>query len=122
TIDAVKRFAQHRKNYDNIERFWFQPIKNENLNEVEQRLIHEAELQGLLLTNKTFVSSIIGNTDLDLIILPIEQDDWFENNIELSNDDYDLYSTVETKHIIKYRRNFDKLKMVSDYQQIKRIL
>ncbi len=121
-IDAVKRFAQHRKNYENIERFWFQPVKKENLNEVEQRLIHDAEMKGLLLTNKTFVSNIIGDTDLDLIILPTEQEKWLENNIELSNDGYDLYSTIEPKYIIKYRRNFDKLKQVDNYPQLKRIL
>lgn len=121
-IDAVKRFAQHRKNYDNIERFWFQPVKKEHLNEVEQRLIHEAEMQGLLLTNKTFVSNIIGDTDLDLIISATEQENWLENDIELSNNHYDLYSTVEPKYIIKYRRNFDKLKQIENYGQLKRIL
>lgn len=121
-IDAVKRFAQHRKNYDNIERFWFQPIKKENLNEVEQQLIHEAEMQGLLLTNKTFVSNIIGETDLDLLISRTEQENWLENDIELSNDGYDLYSTVAPKHIIKYRRNFDNLKQVESYSLLKRIL
>jgi len=121
-IDAVKRFAQHRKNYDNIERFWFQSIKKENLNEVEQRLIHEAEMQGLLLTNKTFVSNIIGETDLDLLISMTDQENWLENDIELSNDGYDLYSTVDPKHIIKYRRNFDNLKQVESYSLLKRIL
>lgn len=121
-IDAVKRFAQHRKNYDNIERFWFQPVKKENLNEVEQRLIHEAETQGLLLTNKTFVSNIIGDTDLDLLISSVEQKIWLENDMELSNDGYDLYSTVEAKHIIKYKRNFDMLKQIEDYGQFKHIL
>ena len=121
-IDTVKRFTQHRKNYDNIEQFWFQPLKKENLNEVEQRLIHEAEVQGLLLTNKTFISNIIGDTDLDLLISPTEQENWLENNIEILNNGYDLYSSVEPKHIIKYRRNFDKLKQVDNYPQLKRIL
>ncbi len=121
-IDAVKRFSQHRKNYDNIMRFWFQSIKKENLNEVEQRLIREAELQGLLLTNKTFVSNIIGDTDLDLIVLPTEQENWLRNDSEISNDGYDLYHMVEAKHKIKYRQNFDKLKQVEHYPQFKQIL
>lgn len=121
-IDAVKRFAQHRKNYDNIQRFWFQSVKKEQLNEVEQKLIHEAEMQGLLLTNKTFISNIIGDIDLDLLISRTEQENWLENEIEISNDGYDLYCTVEPKHIIKYRHNFDKLKQVENYAQLKRIL
>ncbi|MBU6339882.1 MAG: GIY-YIG nuclease family protein [Bacteroidetes bacterium] len=121
-VDTVKRFAQHRKNYDNIERLWFQPVKKENLNKVEQRLIQQAETQGLLLKNKTFVSNIIGNTDLDLIISPTEQDNWLENDVEISNNGYDLYETVEVKHKIKYRQNFEKLQQVENYEQIKRIL
>jgi len=121
-IDAVKRFAQHRKNHNNIQRFWFQPIKKEKLNEVEQILIHEAEAKGLLLTNKTFVSNIIGDTDLDLIISPQEQEDWFERDIELSNQGYDLYSTIETKYKIKYRQNFEKLNQTDEYPQLRRIL
>ena len=120
--DTVRRFAQHRKNYDNIVRLWFQPVKREKLNEVEQRLIHEAEMQGLLLINKTFVSNIIGDTDLDLIISPTEQDNWLENDIEISNNGYDLYATVEVNHKIKYRQNFDKLKQAENYEQLKRIL
>jgi hypothetical protein len=121
-IDAVKRFSQHRKNYDNIERLWFQSVKKEKLNKIEQRLIQQAEMQGLLLTNKTFVSNIIGDTDLDLIISLDEQERWLENDIEISNDGYDLYSKVETKHKIKYRQNFDKLKQVENYSQLKRVL
>lgn len=121
-IDTVRRFAQHRKNYNNIERLWFQSVKKDKLNEVEQKLIHEAEMQGLLLTNKTFVSNIIGETDLDLIILPAEQENWFAEDIEISNDGYDLYHTVEAKHKIKYRQSFDKLKQVENYPQFKRIL
>ena len=121
-VDAVKRFAQHRKNYDNIEHFWFQSIKREQLNEIEQTLIHDAELQGLLLINKTFISNIIGDTDLDLLISPTEQKNWIENDFEISNDGFDLYCTVEPKHIIKYRRNFDNLKQVENYAQVKRIL
>src|SRR5699024_5748052 len=72
-IDVVRRFSQHRKNYSNIIKFWFQPIRKEKLDETEQRLIQEAELSGILLTNKTFVSNVIGDTDLDLIISPTEQ-------------------------------------------------
>lgn len=121
-LDAVKRFAQHRKNFDNIEHFWFQSVKIEQLNEIEQRLIQHAEMQGLLLTNKMFVSNIIGDTDVDLIISTVEQENWLKSDMEISNGGYDLYSTVEPKYIIKYRQNFEKLKRVENYAQLKRIL
>jgi len=121
-IDAVKRFSQHRKNHNNIVKFWFQSVKKENLNAVEKKLIQEAEVKGLLLTNKTFVSKIIGDTDLDLIISPPEQENWLKNNTQISNEDYDLYSTIDIKHKIKFRQNFEKLKQVDTFPQIKRIL
>lgn len=121
-IDAVKRFSQHRRNHDNIRRFWFQSVKKEKLNEVEQRLIFEAENLGLLLTNKTFVSNVIGETDLDLILSQEVQDSWLENDLEIRDNGYDLYHTVEVKYKIKYRKNFEKLKQTENYGQIKRIL
>lgn len=31
-INAVKRFSQHRKNYNNIVRYWFIEVKKEDLN------------------------------------------------------------------------------------------
>ena len=121
-IDVVRRFAQHRKNYENIEKLWFQPFKKETLNEVEQQLIHEAEKYGLLLTNRIFVSNIFGDTDLDLIISQSEQREWLENNKEISNNGYDIYQTIEFKYVIRYRNNFEKLKTVAEYQRLKRIL
>ena len=105
-IDAVKRFSQHRKNYNNIIKYWFLPVKGKDLNEVEQRLIQQAEQNGLLITNKTFVSNVIGDTDLDLIISPIEQNNWLENNIDISNDGYDLYSGFFSALCVGFRLFF----------------
>ncbi len=121
-VDNVKRFSQHRKNYDNIVNYWFQPVEKKNLDKIEQKLIREAEGCGLLLTNKTFVSNVIGETDLDFVISPTQQVEWLEYNKTFSNENYDLYSKVETKHKIKYRQNFEKLKKTDNYLQIKRIL
>lgn len=94
-IDVVKRFSQHRKNHDNIIRFWFQGIKKQKLNETEIRLIYEAEISGLLLTNKTFVSNIIGETDLDQIISIEEQNEWVEKDVDNSCNEFCLFSNVE---------------------------
>jgi hypothetical protein len=121
-IDNVKRFSQQRKNYDNIVNYWFQPTEKKNLDKIEQKLIQEAEAYGLLLTNKTFVSNVIGETDLDFVISPTGQIEWLEYDKTFSNEDYDLYSKVETKHKIKYRQNFQRLKKTENYSQIKSIL
>ncbi|HEX5153125.1 MAG TPA: hypothetical protein VFW07_16860 [Parafilimonas sp.] len=84
--------------------------------------IQEAELNGILLTNKTFVSNVIGDTDLDLIIPPTEQNEWLENNVTLSNDGFDLYSNIELKYKIKYRQNFEKFQQLENYGELKKLL
>lgn len=121
-IDVVKRFSQHRKKYDSIIRCWFIEVDREKLNEVEEQLIRSAEDQGLLITNKTFVSSVIGETDLDLIIHPNDQENWLENGVDLSNDGFDLYSKIDLKYKIKYQHNFEVLKQNEHYDQMKRVL
>lgn len=121
-IDAVKRFCQHRKNHDNIIRFWFQNIDKEQLDALEKLLIHQAESQGLLLTNKVHISQIIGETDLDQIIAPDLQFAWLEENATLSNDGFDLYKTIDIQHIVKYQSNFEKLKTFPEYPSVKQLL
>ncbi len=120
--DNVKRFSQHRKNYDNIVNYWFQEVKEQNLNETERKIIQKAEVCGLLLTNKTFVSNVIGETDLDLIISPSDQRAWLEEDKDFPNDDYDLFSVVAPKHKIKYKQNFERLRQTENYSTIRKIL
>ena len=121
-LDFVRRFSQHRKTYDNIRNCWFQPIKKINLDDVEKRLIQSAELNGLLLINKVYISNIIGETDLDLVISPKEQEDWLINGLSISDEGIDLYNSVEPRHILKYRNNFQRFLNVPNYQEIKNFL
>ena len=121
-IDTVKRFSQHRKNYDNIVRFWFIEVKKDDLDEVEERLIKNAEGEGLLITNKTFVSNVIGDTDLDLVVSVTQQNQWLEKNEMISNEGFELYPSIDLKYKIKYQHNFEKLKRNESYPQVKRIL
>lgn len=121
-IDNVKRFSQHRKNYDNIVNYWFQEINKQKLDEIEQKLIQEAEIRGLLLINKTYVSNVIGDTDLDIIISPEEQKTWLEENKELPKDTFDLFALVDEKYKVKYKQNFQKLQQLEIFSTIKEIL
>lgn len=121
-VDVVRRFAQHRKNYNNILKLWFQTVPKSSLNEIEQHLIKEAELSGLLLTNKTFVSNVIGETDLDLVITPQEQTEWLEENKSISNDGFRLYDKIDLKYKMKYRQNFENLQKQSNYEELKQLL
>lgn len=121
-IDAVRRFTQHRKNYSDIESYWFQAMSREFLDNVEQKLIYKAESLGLLLTNKTFASNVIGETDLDLILNPDEQDDWFKDNTIAPISKNELYHTVDKKFITKYTHRFELLKNNSKYRYLHELM
>lgn len=120
--DVVKRFSQHRKKYSNVEMLWFQPVSKKTLNDLEKLTIAKAERSGLLLTNKSLVTNIIGDTDLDLIITPNEQEEWLEKNKNISNEGFDLYSKIDLKYILKYKYNFEKFKQLREYKELKKIL
>lgn len=75
-VDVVRRFAQHRKSYDEITGFSFVPTRRSNLNELERDLIHKAEGLSLALLNTVHASNVIGDTDLDLVLSQDEQAAW----------------------------------------------
>lgn len=85
-------------------------------------MIVKAETLGLLLTNKTFVSNIIGDTDLDLIINPLEQENWLISNTYPQIDGLNHFPSIDIKYKTKYHHNFEKLRQISTYPQLKRIL
>ncbi len=76
-VDVVRRFSQHRKNYDDISGFSFISVPKNELNDVEKSLIFKAESLGVKLKNAVHVSSITGETDFDLIVPESEQNAWF---------------------------------------------
>jgi hypothetical protein len=108
--------------YDNIVHLWFQSVDPEKLNEVEQTLIHNAESDGLLLTNVVHVSNISGESNLDEIISPAQQEEWLESDSKIPNDGKDFYDEVAEKFKIRNRKQFETLKEEKDYPIIKRIL
>lgn len=75
-VDACRRFAQHRIAVGDITGYSFQPASRKSLDAVERDLIHTAERSGLPLTNRVHVSNIIGETDLDLLVEPAQQELW----------------------------------------------
>ncbi len=75
-VDAVRRFGQHRKNYDEIVGYSFIPVKRQQLNDVERELIRMAERLGLVILNTVHATSVVGDTDLDMVVSPKEQDEW----------------------------------------------
>jgi hypothetical protein len=77
-IEVVRRFAQHRLNHDDIIGFSFIPVQRLRLDETEKILIRRAERLGLTLLNTVHASSIVGETDLDLVISSENQKAWLE--------------------------------------------
>ena len=75
-VDVLRRFSQHRKNHDNITGFSFIPVPKSELDVIEKSLIFKAESIGLKITNAVHVTSIVGDTDFDLVLPVSEQNDW----------------------------------------------
>ena len=107
-IDVVRRFVQHRRNYSNIFGFSFQPTKPVLLDEVEQDLIHKAERLGLTLLNTVHTSNVVGETDLDFVVSPEEQQAWLSaSDTAALADGAELLVLPDSqirRHTIKFRR------------------
>ena len=84
-VDVVKRFAQHRRIHDDIVGFSFIPIPKTELDEAERAFIFRAESLGIMLTNAVHVTSIVGDTDLDLVVSVAEQEAWLHAYSRLSD-------------------------------------
>ncbi|MGK5681648.1 tetratricopeptide repeat protein [Actinoplanes sp. URMC 104] len=75
-VDVARRYAQHRKTYDDIVglQFWrFQPAE---LDAAEQAAIHQLQQAGLLLRNVAYASGRLGASDLDSLVSAAEQQVW----------------------------------------------
>lgn len=75
-VDVVRRFAQHRRNHDDMIGFSFKPVLQGELDDVERAHIFRAESLGLILSNAVHVTNIIGDTDFDLVVPVDEQGLW----------------------------------------------
>jgi hypothetical protein len=80
-VDVVRRFSQHRRNHDDIVGFSFIPVPKPDLDNTERTLIFKAETLGLKITNAVHVTSILGNTDFDLIFPEEEQANWLNSSL-----------------------------------------
>lgn len=85
SVDVVKRFAQHRRVHDDIVGFSFIPLPKSKLDNVERAMIFQVESLGFRITNAVHVTNITGDTDLDLIISPSEQEDWIDDPLTFNS-------------------------------------
>jgi hypothetical protein len=96
-VDVVRRFAQHRHNYDDIVGFSFIPVPGARLDEIERDKIHRAELLGLALLNMIHATNVVGETDLDLVVSPKEQEAWLAGRGNMLSSDAGRIFLPETQ-------------------------
>jgi hypothetical protein len=86
-VDVVRRFSQHRRNHDDIIGFSFIAAPRPELDGTERTLIFKAESLGLKITNAVHVTSVVGDTDFDLVVPTDEQYAWLNAPIRSANFD-----------------------------------
>lgn len=110
-VDVVRRFSQHRKNYDDILGFSFIPTPRKLLDEIERNLIYKAEQLELLILNTVHATNVVGETDLDLILSPEQQDFWLSSPESFNCSEVSVSPiTLSQAHLERFWRQFQKFK------------
>jgi hypothetical protein len=78
-VDVTRRYVQHTKNHDDIERISFKEVPKDKLNDIEREAISEFETNGFLLRNISLTSIPKGESDFDLIMDSSQQERWLSN-------------------------------------------
>lgn len=105
-IDAVRRFAQHRQTYDDIDAFAFIPVASSRLDDTERTMIQTAERGGHVLRNTMFVSSIRGETDLDGLLSPEEQQRWLAAPVQVNQLGGHARQSLSTSHRARFQPRY----------------
>ncbi len=109
-INVVKRYAQHKQKYSDIEYLSFKKADLKDLVKLEKETIYELENQKKVLRNINLVSIIKNKTNFDNLITKdlqkewlkiIEADDYFEKytNLEIFN-----YEELRKKYTNKFKK------------------
>lgn len=110
-LDVVRRFAQHRKNYDEIIGFSFIPTPRKDLDETERSLIRKAEQLHLVILNTVHATTVIGDTDLDLVLPREQQDSWLASPATFNRDDTSLSAiSLPDAQLERFSSQFRKYK------------
>jgi predicted GIY-YIG superfamily endonuclease len=119
-LDIVKRHSQHTQNYHDIEYVSFKQVASSKLIETEKQTVYQLENLKKPLRNINLVSIINGETDLDLVVTPKEQQEW--NNYELGTDSLKTPRFNYPELQKKYAAKFDKLRKSEHYELVCEIL
>jgi hypothetical protein len=112
-IDVVRRFNQHKQNFDDIIGLYFQQTPRTKLNSLEADLIGKIEQKNIPLRNISLTSVPPSESDLDLLISKEEQNLWLQGQKIL--DDYKR--TDDESQRRKYSKKFAALEKDTTFQR-----
>jgi len=104
-MDVVRRYAQHRVTYADIEKMSFKPIPRDNLDDEERYVIGVLETEGYSLRNITFASMPKGDSDFDLI-MPLEDQERWLRDLQWVDLDGSRLTNADLRQ--RYRSKFDR--------------
>lgn len=104
-VDVIRRFTQHRVTHSDITGVSFQVVPEADLLRVERQFIHAFDAAGIPLRNLAHMSVVQGETDLDLVVTPAEQDAWFQVSGEVVDTD-ELVQDDDLRR--RHRRKFEQ--------------
>ena len=114
--DVVKRYAQHRQNHKDICYISFKEVVKSKLPAVEKETVYSLEDLKKSLRNINIVSTIIGETDLDLIVSSEEQQDWVSKEITLKDLESKRFDYPVLRQ--KYQKKLISISKNSFYEEI----
>ena len=120
-IDVVRRFTQHRKLSPDIERFSFFEVARGELDAEESRCIQGAEARGLRLRNRMLVKQIIGESDLDDVLSPEEQQTWLAEPLRFASEPR-LPLDPDQIQRRRFRPQFERLRKDSAFDRVTALL
>ncbi len=104
SINVIDRFAQHARNYHDIDKISFKQAIKSKLDEEEKRVTKLLESNGILLRNIQNVTFSYGETDFDKVMNRNLQEQWLNdltfNDLEgVRTDNLSLRSKYRSKYV-----------------------
>ena len=110
-VDVVRRFSQHAKTHERIEKFSFIPTTKSKLDAREKALIFTAESSGLTLVNVVHVSNTYGESDLDDLVSPDELTAWLRDPFQQNEADFATQPIeLPIAHVARFEANYARFK------------
>lgn len=118
-LDITRRYIQHRKVHDDIEKLCFKQVAKGKLDEEERALIWTLESNGSRLRNIMFTSIPKGESDFDLIMSAEDQEKWIKDTDYI---DIKGSRVVDAELRRKYSRKFQKFAAMPRFGEVVDVL